>query len=258
VEVFPFNFDKPGELAKSLEGVDTLYNTYWVRFPRGGVTFELAVQNTRSLIRTAEQAGVRRIVHISVTNPSEDSSLAYFRGKAAVENAVTQSKLPHVIIRPTLIFGEGDILINNIAWLLRRFPVFAIPGDGKYRVQPIFVEDLAEIAVNAAQGVRNTVLDAAGPEVYTYEELVRLVASALNCKPRIVHFGLPATFFLTRLLGTALRDVILTREEITGLMASLLISTSPPNGHTRFSGWLEQNVETLGRDYASELARHYR
>jgi NADH dehydrogenase len=258
VEVLPFNFDNPAELVKTLEGADTLYNTYWVRFPRGGVTYELAIENTRTLIRAAEQAGVRKFVHFSVTNPSESSPLPYYRGKAVLEKLVAQSRLSHAVIRPTLVFGEGDILVNNIAWLLRRFPVFAIPGGGTYKLQPIFAEDLAEIAVSATQEDCNTVLDAAGPEIFTYEELVCLVARALQRKPYIVHFTPGTTFFLSRLLGLAVGDVLLTREEIAGLMANLLVSGSSPTGRTRFIVWLEQNAAKVGVSYASELARHYR
>ena len=121
VSASPFNFDNPSQLMKSLQGATTLYNTYWVRFPHGQVTFDKAVENTKTLIKAAEAAGVRRIIHISITNPSEESPLPYFRGKALVEKAITNSKLSYAVVRPTVIFGTEGILINNIAWLLRRF-----------------------------------------------------------------------------------------------------------------------------------------
>ena len=101
---------------------------------------------------------------VSITNSSEDSPLPYFRGKAAVERIVIESGLSYAIVRPSVIFGGEDILINNIAWLLRRFPVFAVPGSGDYRLQPVCVEDVAEIAVDAACDEGSVALDAVGPE----------------------------------------------------------------------------------------------
>ena len=235
VETAPCNFENLDELRRSLEGTTTLYNTYWVRFAHAGLSFEKAVANTQALIRAAEQAGVRKFVHISVTNPSEDSPLPYYRGKALTEKAVAQSKLSYAIVRPTLVFGVEDILINNMAWLLRRFPVFAIPGSGDYRLQPVFAEDVAVIAVNAAAQKQNAILDAAGPDIYTFDELVRLIAKALRRRIRVVQVSPSVALLLIRLVGHAVRDVILTREEIAGLMANLLISAEPSAGRTRLS-----------------------
>jgi len=258
VSVFPFNFHNPDELAESLRGAGTLYNTYWVRFPRGPVTFEKAVQNTRSLIVAAEKAGVRRIVHISVTNASEDSSLPYFRGKGLVEKAVMSSGLSYAIVRPTLVFGIEDILINNIAWLLRRFPVFAIAGSGDYRVQPVSVEDVAEIAIGAAHRDENTVVDAVGPETYTFDAIVRLIAHNVRSRAKIVHLSPTPALFLSRLIGYVVNDVVLTRAEIEGLMANLLVSEGPATGQRRFSDWIAENAGRVGTSYASELGRHFR
>lgn len=258
VEVVPYNFENPDKLRQSLEGASTLYNTYWVRFPHGRHTFEGAVANTRTLMRAAEQAGVKRFVHVSIANPSEDSSLAYYRGKAALEASLTQSRLSWAIIRPTVIFGLEDILINNIAWLVRHFPVMGVPGSGNYRLQPVFVEDLAAIAVGAASRKENVTLDAVGPEIYSFNELIQLIARTLGRKVRIIPMNPALALFLTRLLGLAVRDVILTREEIAGLMDNLLVSHQPPLGATRLSDWLRENAASVGCGYASELARHFR
>src|SRR5260221_4447800 len=105
VEVASFNFDKPDELVTSLEGADTIFNTYWIRFAYGDVTFDKAVANTRVLIDSAKRAGVRKFVHVSITNPSEESALPYFRGKALLEKSLVESGLRYTIIRPTVIFG---------------------------------------------------------------------------------------------------------------------------------------------------------
>jgi NADH dehydrogenase len=258
IEVASFNFDKPAKLVKSLEGATTLYNTYWVRFGYREVTFETAVANSKKLIQAAAQARVGKIVHISIANASQDLALPYYRGKAAVEKAITESQLRYAIIRPTVIFGVGDILINNIAWLLRLFPVFAVPGRGDYRLQPVSAEDVAELSVNAAGQDANGIIDAAGPEIFTFEELVRFIAKAVRSKARIVHFRPAVASWLCKLLGYAVGDVLLTGEEIRALMAGLLVSQSPPTGQARLSSWLEENADQIGTKYASELDRHYR
>lgn len=262
VKAYPLDFGDPIALAQNLSGASTLYNTYWIRFPRGAVTFEAAVENTKTLVNAAIQAGVQRIVHISITNPSFDSPLAYFKGKALVEEAIIGSGLAYNIIRPTLIFGSEDVLINNIAWFLRKFPIFAVPGEGGYSVQPVHVEDVAEAAAGAAARVdnerENIIQDCVGPETYTYEQLIRLIAGSVGSKAKIAHLPPSLALFLSRIAGYLVRDVVLTRAEIDGLMAGLLVSHKPGTGQRRLSRWLEENGHTLGRRYASEMDRHYR
>lgn len=258
VSVAPFNFDNPSGLVESLRGATVLYNTYWIRFPYGQVTFDKAVENTKALIQAAAAAGVRTIVHISITNACEASPLPYFRGKGLVEKAVVRSGLSYAIIRPTVIFGAGDILINNIAWLLRRFPLFAVFGSGDYQLQPVFVEDVAEIAVSAAHRDENVIVDAVGPEVYTFDGLVRLIADKIHSRARILHLRPGLALLLSRLVGYVVKDVVLTRDEAEGLMSNLLVSSGPPTGQTRFSDWLGHNADSIGVRYASELQRHYR
>ena len=258
VKAYPLDFGDPDALARNLNGAVTLYNTYWIRFPRGGTTFDTAVENSKILINAAQKAGVQRIVHISITNPTLDSPLGYFRGKALVEEAIINSGLAYSIIRPTLVFGAEDILINNIAWFLRKFPIFPVPGDGTYRVQPVHVEDVAEAAVAAAKQGGSGIQDCVGPEVYAYEDLIRLIARSIGSKAWITHLPPGLALFFSKIAGYLVRDVVLTRAEIDGLMAGLLISDSPPNAQTSFSRWLEENRATLGRRYASEMRRHYR
>lgn len=257
VEMIPYNFDAPQALAASLEGATTLYNTCWVRFSHGGSTFDTAVRNTQVLLQAAKAAGVKKIVHVSIANPDTQSPLPYYRGKAVLEAAVMTSGLDYAILRPTVIFGTEDILINNIAWLLRKFPVFPIAGTGTYRIQPIFAEDMASLAVRAGQGGTNTVLDAVGPEVFTFEELVRLLAKIVGSRARIVHVPPAVLLAASKLVGSLVGDVLLTREEIDGLMAGLLVSARPPTGVTRLSDWVERHQDTVGIRYASEIKRHF-
>jgi uncharacterized protein YbjT (DUF2867 family) len=257
VEIAPMDFSDRAGLVRSLRGASVLYNTYWVRFNHGRATFDEAVTNSRVLIQAAKEAGVRRIVHLSIANPSLDSHLPYYSGKALVEKAIADSGLSYAILRPTVIFGIEDILINNIAWFARHFPVFAIPGSGRYQLQPIFVEDLAGLAIDSAQQENNLVLDAVGPEAFTFEDLVRQIAIAVGAKPKFIHVSPRAALQMLRFVGPIVGDVILTREEIEGLMADLLVSKQPATGQTRFSAWLSQHAGVLGKRYTSELQRHY-
>jgi NADH dehydrogenase len=258
VAAHPLAFDDPDSLSRSLQGASTLINTYWVRFCKGRTTFARAVANTGVLIDAAERAGVERIVHVSITNPSADSPLPYFNGKAQVEARIKSSRLSWAILRPTVVFGSEDILINNIAYLLRRYPVFAVPGNGGYRLQPIFAGDLAELAADAADSSESFVADAAGPETFTFDELVRLIAANIGRRSRIIHTPPLLALTAAKLLGLLVGDVVLTSDEVRGLMADLLISSEPAAGRTRLSEWLQANVATVGSRYASELERHYR
>lgn len=251
----PLRFDRPVELAESLRGVRVLYNTYWVRFNHRHFTHAEAVRNTLVLFDAARAAGVERIVHVSITNPSLDSPLEYFRGKAALEAALRASGIPHAILRPAVLFGVEDILINNIAWMLRRFPVFGVFGNGNYRLQPIYVDDLATLAVRHGACTENTIVEAIGPETFSYRELAGALGRIIG-KPRPIVSVSPALgFAFAAVLGWLLGDVVITREEIRGLMAGLLCVDAPPAGTTRLTDWALAHRDQLGRRYASELAR---
>ena len=255
VQAFPLAFDDVAKLAESLRGVAVLYNTYWVRFNHRYFTHADAARNTLALFEAARRAGVRRIVHVSITNPSEDSPLEYFAGKARLERVLRDSGLSHAILRPTVLFGREDILVNNIAWALRRFPVFSVFGDGNYRLQPICVEDLASLAVAAGKNQENMVINTIGPETFTYRELVQATAKAIGVRRPILGVPPGLGYLMSRIVGAFVHDTFVTREEIRGLMDGLLCVDTLPTGTTRLTDWMRANAETLGRHYASELAR---
>ena len=258
VEVAPANFSDPDGLRQSLQGAGVLYNTYWVRFARGHTTFDLAVENSRALFEAAAQAGIGKIVHFSVTNAASGSHRPYFRGKGQVEESLKRVGVPYAIVRPTLVFGEGDILVNNIAWALRRFPVFPVYGGGDYLVQPVYAGDVAKQAVEAGSQTGNSVSDAAGPDTMSFKALLRLLTAGLGLRGLLAPTPPPVGLALTGLVGLLMRDVVLTRDEIAGLMAGLLTSDAPPNGSTSLRGWIEYNADDLGREYVSELQRNWR
>jgi uncharacterized protein YbjT (DUF2867 family) len=255
VQAFPFNFDNLEKLTDSLRGAGVLYNTYWVRFDYKNFSHTAGIENSLRLFTAARQAGVRRVVHISITNPSETSSLPYFSGKARLERGLVESGLSYAILRPAILFGKEDILINNIAWTLRHLPVFGVFGDGSYRIQPIYVDDLAELAVNQGQEQSDTIIDAIGPETFTYRELVHAIGMIIGKNRPIISVSPTIGYWSGRLIGKLMGDVLLTRDEITGLMQNLLYTQSPPTGSTKLSEWASQHAASLGLHYASELRR---
>lgn len=257
VAAMPFHFDDPAALRASLAGASTLYNTYWIRFEHGRMTFAQAVAHTATLLEAARQAGVRRVVHVSIIHADEASPYPYFRAKGEVERLVQESGLSYAILRPTVLFGMESILFNNIAWMLRRFPAFAVPGKGNYRLQPIYVDDLAELAVNVAHQEKPLVLDAAGPETFTFDELIQRMAKRVGSHARLLHLRPERAMQFIRMIGGLVGDVVLTREEIDGLMQDMLVSAGTPAGHTLLSRWLMQHAAALGSSYISEIERHY-
>lgn len=253
IPAYPLAFDD--RLVEALRGVDVLYNTYWVRFNHANFSHQQAVINSRSLFDAAKRAGVQRIVHVSITNPSADSPLEYFSGKAQVEQALIDTAVSYAILRPAVLFGGNDILINNIAWVLRKLPVFGVFSDGNYRLQPIYVDDLAALAVDQGRSRQNTIVNAIGPETFTYHELVATLEQIIGVQRPIISVPPPFGYAVGWLLGHLLGDVTITRDEIDGLMADLLYVDAPPAASTHLTDWAKAHADTLGKHYASELAR---
>ena len=258
IEVRPLDFADPAGLTESLRGARTLYNTYWVRFARGNVDHPTAVAHSRVLFQAAVEAGVQRIVHVSITHPSPDSPYPYFRGKAAVEQALADLGVSHAVLRPAILFGGNGVLINNIAWLLRRLPVFAVGGTGEYRIRPIHVDDLARLCVRAGNSAQTEVIDAVGPERPTFGELVRTIKDAVGSRSQVVRVPGALVPPAARLLGLALRDTLLTAEEYQAMADGLADTEGPATGETALSQWIIDHKDTLGRSYANELTRHFR
>lgn len=255
VEVHPYDFDDRKQLIISLQGASVLYNNYWVRFNHRDFSYAQAVENSLRLFDAAKEAGIRRIVHVSISKPSLDSPFEYFSGKAKLEEAISASGLSYAILRPAVLFGREDILINNIAWFLRRFPVFGVFGDGKYRLQPIYVDDLAELAVQQGAREEKVILDAVGPETFTYRELIGEVGKAIGKHRPVISLPPLQGYLFGKVVGLLHHDVTITYDEIKGLMAGLLYTGSPPAGSTMLTEWLKEHAAEVGRHYHSELKR---
>jgi NADH dehydrogenase len=258
VEVRPLDFADLAGLTASMRGAGTLYNTYWVRFPKGPVDHQMAVANSRTLFRAARDAGVRRIVHVSITHPDAASRYSYFRGKAEVERILAEAGVSYAILRPAILFGGDGVLINNIAWLLRRLPVFAVGGTGGYRIRPVHIDDLARLCLAAGSTAETDTLDAVGPERPAFYELVCFIKDAIGSRSRVV--GVPGALIpaAAEVLGWALRDTLLTGDEYGAMADGLADTDGPPTGQVTLTQWIAENKDSLGRRYANEIDRHFR
>lgn len=248
VTAMPYRFDDAAALEDSLRGATTLYNTYWVRVSRGSQQMD-AVTNSTALFRAAANAGVERIVHVSVMHPSLTSTYPYFRRKAQVETVLSGVGVSHAIVRPALIFGPGNVLIDNIAWLLRRLPVFAVAGDGRYPVRPVHVEDMARMCVDLGARRDEAVIDAGGPEIFTFDEMVMAIRDAVGSRARLVHLPTLAVEMAGRVLGVVLRDVLATGEELRSTIDGLASAEGPTSAEIAFSEWARTHGDELGRAY---------
>jgi len=261
VKSFAYEFDRDDGMADAFRGVDVFVNSYYVRFNYAGVTFEDAVARSRVLFAHARAAGVRRIVHVSVSNANEASDLPYYRNKGRIEALIRESGIEHTILRPALVVGDGDILVNNIAYFLRQLPVFTVFGDGLYVAQPMTVEAFADVALEAVHGLhRNATLPVAGPRDWTFLEMVRAIRRAVGARTAIVPAPASFSFAGLKIAGWLLGDVVLTGDEIKGLTRGYLCSDQPVRRGEDFSDWLSRPdvVSKLGVHYESELARHFR
>lgn len=256
VEARPFAFNDVRAMTESLRDVEVLYNTYWVRFNHPLFSYANAVRNTLALFEAARDAGVARIVHVSITGADSASPLEYFSGKGHLENALKASGINHAIVRPAILFGKEDILINNIAWALRRFPFFTLFGDGKYHIQPIFVDDLAALMVEQGQSRECVTVNAVGPEDFLYRDLVATIGDAIDKKRRFISLSPKQALRAVNLIGKLVGDVFITGDEIEALMHNTLHAPgSEPTGATRLSDWVREHADSIGRVYHSELDR---
>ncbi len=262
VEVHPLDFDDYDALVESLRGAEVLYNTYWVRYnhPRRNFEHGIAVENSKRLFKAAAEAGVERIVHFSVAHPHKAPDWTYFRGKVAVEQHLNDSDYSFAILRPTVLFGgHRNVLINNIAWMLRKFPIFGVFGMGNYPIQPVHVKDVARVAVEQGESRENVTIDVTGPETFRYKDYIGMMAKSMGLRRIILPIPPFVGWLFGKFLGLLLQDLVITRAEIKGLRRGLMASDEEPLGELRFSEWIAEHGNEFGKRYQNDLKeRKYR
>jgi uncharacterized protein YbjT (DUF2867 family) len=195
---------KPDGLAPSVEGCSALIHLIGIiRENRGrGITFErVHAQATRDMLALARAAGVRRYVQMSALGSRAYARSRYHRTKWEAEEAIRASDLEWTIFRPSIIFGPGDAFVSTLARMVKRLPVVPVLGDGRYRLQPIPVEQVAEgfaRALRAPASVRQT-YEVAGPTPYAFVDLLDEIGRALG-RPRVrkIHIPLGPVRAMTR------------------------------------------------------------
>ncbi len=254
-KIHPLDFNNEAALIEALKNTKVLYNTYWVRFNHSWFNHSEAVNNTFKLFDAAKKAGVEKIVHVSITNADVNSKLDYFRGKGEIEEYLKRLGVGYSIVRPAVLFGDEDILLNNIAWSLRKLPVMGIPGRGRYKLQPIHVDDFADVLVEAGTLAEDNITAALGEERYSYIDLLKLIKTILELKTPLLPLPNAVAWLGAKIIGIYLNDVLLTWAEIKGLQQETLWEDKTPFGKRKLSEWVEENKESLGVKYHNELNR---
>ena len=262
VKAVPFDFT-PGRLAAHLAEIDVLACAYWTRHNRPPVghrgpwmSHAEATQRSQALIREAKTAGVRRLVWTSIANPGLDADLPYYQGKARVEAAVRSSGLSYGILRPACFFGPGGILLENVAWAVRRLPVFPLPAAAApFHVRPIHVEDYADLVAEAVHSQETFVRDAAGPDRVEFAALVRHLSAVMGSRTRLVSLPLPVCHLLYAAASRVMGETILTLDELKGLSRNRLDSREDPAGSISLLAYVAANAGTLGRRFLREPRR---
>lgn len=255
IKVAKLDFQHPDKLTETLKGSDVLINTYWVRFNHKKFNHNEAVENTKIMFDAAKSAGVKKIVHVSITNPDKNSDLEYFKGKGELEEYLMNLGVPYSIVRPAVLFGEEDILINNIAWMIRHMPLMGVFGKGEYKIQPIYVHDFAEVLITEAENPKNNIVNAIGAETFTYKELILTIKKIIGSKTPVINVSPGFGYRVGKIVSSLKKDVTITRPEIKGLMDNLLYVDDKPAGKTKLTEWAEKNKKTLGKKYSNELLR---
>ncbi|HUO05728.1 MAG TPA: NAD(P)H-binding protein [Candidatus Binataceae bacterium] len=224
---------EPATLVPAIAGADVIvaamqFDGYPVENSRRGLTFErVDYAGTVALIDAAKKAGARHFIYISGAASDETSSHPAFRAKGRTERAVRESGLTYTIFRPSLVYGPGGMAITMFVRMLRFAPVFGVPGTGKQKVQPVLVDDLAQCVTMAAQGRgRNGVYDIGGPDLMTFDDMMRVIMDATGYRRPLFH--IPAG--LMRAIGAVagmLPNPVFSRDAVTFVTADNACDIAP-------------------------------
>jgi nucleoside-diphosphate-sugar epimerase len=220
-------------LKEALKGVNAVVNAtqfdgYPVENPRRGLTFErIDFGGTSALLEAARQNGVAQFIYISGAAADENSEHPAFRAKGLAERAIRESRIPYTIFRPSLVYGPEDKVVNGFVKALRMTPVFPVPGTGHQKVQPVLVDDLAACVALALSGKgANGAYDVGGPDLTTFDEMMRTVMEAAAVRRPIVH--VPERLMRTvGALGEMLPTPVLSRDAVTFVTADNACNIEP-------------------------------
>jgi len=231
--------------APLLDGVQVVLNLAWYRW-ESEATFRALHEGLRRLVDAAVRANIRRFLQVSVppAPATMETNLPYLVYKRRVDAALASSGLSYRIVRPTMLFGPGDVLLGVMFRTMRRYPFFPMFGDGSYHVSPIAVSDLARVLLGEAQGPERGTVDIGGPERMTYRELTDRMYHALGKPPRYWRLSAPGARRLTRLM-VGLGSTTLYPYEVEWLMSDML-------GLPAYEG-LDVSLQRVG-PYLEELA----
>jgi NADH dehydrogenase len=232
VQIALGDLSDPPSFRNALRGVHTVVHlAASIRDqPRGSIE-ELNAVATLRLVRAAERAGVERFVFFSAMNAHHHSRTRFFRAKALAEEAVEESSLSSLIFKPSIIYTPGDPWLTLLD-RLSRLPAVPISGSGKAQFQPVWAEDVAEAVVNALDS-SNSTYELAGPQVLSYNDIVREVLRAAGRRRRLLHVPLPIVRASLRLLRFAtweeaeLMEEPMTTERGTADIETLGVSPRP-------------------------------
>jgi NADH dehydrogenase len=193
-------------LKKALEGVETVVHLIGIIVERKGVTFEIIhTQGTRALVDACKDAGVKRFIYVSALGARENARSRYHITKWEAEQAIIKSGMEYVILRPSIMIGEGGEFINMLSGIIQNAPVIPVIG-AKSRLQPIYVENTADCVLRslADPKIANRIFEIGGPEQMTYRELYLTLADVLGIKKPIVEIPVwlvwPAVYILERVM----------------------------------------------------------
>lgn len=216
-EICHGNLAEPASLTSAFAGVNVLVHAIGIIRERKEQTFEkLVVTGTRNLVAEAKRAGVRQIIYISAAGTRENARSTYHRTKWQAEQIIIQSGIPYTVFRPSVIFGPRDAFINLLAKLIRYNPVVPVIGSGLSKLQPVSVKDVAACAVKSLADPRaqNQIFEIGGPQAYTYNELLDVVAKVMLKKRMKIHLPLALMRPVVRLLEIMLTNPPVTSEQL--------------------------------------------
>jgi NADH dehydrogenase len=217
VEVAMGDISDVPSLEAAAKGCDRIMHLVGIIQEGKGYSFRsVHVEGTRNVLAAAKKACMRRFFHQSALGTREGAASEYYRTKWEAENLVRASGLPWTILRPSLIYGPGDLFTVRLSEMIRLAPVLPVIGSGRSKIQPIFIEDVVSCMVQAVTGdaFQNRVFEIGGPEQLTYEEVTKAIADALGIKRPMVHMPMPFMRSLARMMETVLPTPPVTTDQL--------------------------------------------